>query len=110
MTHIQNPAQTSAPFVGGERVQPCGPLQGEVKRGGEAAEIIRRLSSIEREQMAMMRDEPMVWSRTHNRPSIRDALTIAGLIRRRADHSTAETWTEITELGRQVRAMLAKEA
>lgn len=36
----QNPARTSVHPSGGERVQPGGPLPGEVQRGGDTQQIV----------------------------------------------------------------------
>jgi hypothetical protein len=74
-----------------------------------AKEVFNRLTPVQREQMARMKDEPMVWSRTHSWPSIRDALTIARCVQYVHALSSAEAWTQITDLGREVRT-IAQEA
>lgn len=70
-----------------------------------------RLSGAGREQMAWMRDGPVLWSVTHQWPSHRDALESAGLVRalpKTPIDGFLHPTTEITELGRAVRAALSK--
>ena len=64
------------------------------------------------EQIARMPDGPQSWSTTHSWPSVREALRRAGLV----DDLPSEAFnghhvpmTQITELGREVRAALSKQ-
>jgi len=61
------------------------------------------------EQMQLMQDGPQTWSTTHSWPSVRSALHRLGLIEE-LDPIRQNGWvipvTEITDLGREVRAAL----
>ncbi|WP_330897692.1 hypothetical protein [Sphingobium sp.] len=78
----------------------------------DAATIARRLKGAERDTMAWMLDHEMEWSATHGWPSICDDMSAKGLI-----EITGQTvWgnrpqyrSVITDLGREVRAILNAE-
>lgn len=74
-----------------------------------ANEVYRRLRPVCREQIARMSDEPLVWSGTHDWPGIRDELELAGLISRVPELSAAEAWTQLTDLGREVRTVAQRQ-
>ncbi|RWO06335.1 MAG: hypothetical protein EOS07_22110 [Mesorhizobium sp.] len=62
------------------------------------------------EQLLLMRDGPMTWSTTHTWPSVREAMISLGLARELDHIRESDGWitprTEITEIGREVRAEL----
>lgn len=62
------------------------------------------------EQMRLMKDGPQTWSTTHDWPAVRDQLKLLGLVKDLPATVDDDGWiiptTEITELGRQVRAGL----
>jgi hypothetical protein len=65
------------------------------------------------EQLLLTKDGPSTWSTTHTWPSVRSAMTRLGLVRELTP-LREDGWvfprTEITDLGREVRALLSSGA
>lgn len=62
------------------------------------------------EQMRLMQDGPATWSTTHSWPTVREQLKLLGLVKAlpaTVDNGWVIPTTEITELGREVRAALS---
>ena len=77
-----------------------------------ASAIARRLKGVDRDMMTWMRDHEMEWSATHGWPTTCDGLSANGLIEitgKTMWNNRPQYRSVITDLGREVRAILNAE-